>query len=153
MGGNISYTPTSSSSNCCSFQGISCANGRVSILDWTAQFAGKYSTIAVFTGGLQYLKELHLGYNGLKGKFPSLAGLTNLYFLDLQFNQLTGAIPALNYLTNLNYAHLEQNNFTGALPSAWPTNITYINVEYNFLLGGGLTGKVPDLALPQLKYL
>ncbi|KAJ3252890.1 hypothetical protein HK103_001086 [Boothiomyces macroporosus] len=97
--------------------------------------------------------DVRLGYNGLRGKFPSLSGLTNLYFLDLQFNKLAGWIPSLSYLPNLNYIHLELNNFTGPLPSVWPSNMIYINVEYNFFLGGGLSGKVPDLNLPKLKYL
>ena len=96
---------------------------------------------------LQNLRVLWLDGNELTGEIPSCIGsMTELGSLNLGGNFLTGQIPPeIGNLNNLGSLRLQNNNLTGVLPPELGNmeNISYMNIEYNYELGGTIP---PELA-------
>lgn len=112
----------------CTWQGVTCTNGRVTGIDLTS--------------------------NNLIGSLPaSLSGLTSLQSLLLGTNQLTGTIPTgLGTLANLQTLILFQNSLTGGIPASLGTRTS---LQVLNLSGNQLSGPIPDQlgALTQLRLL
>ncbi|PON86947.1 Tyrosine-protein kinase [Trema orientale] len=149
-----------SSSEPCSFSGVSCVNQRVSRLvlenlDLRGSFepltgliqlrvlslkrnrlSGPIPDLSNFTA----LKLLFLSYNEFSGEFPASAtSLSRLYRLDLSYNNLSGEFPAtVNRLTHLLTLRLEENRFSGTISGLNLPNIQDFNVS-----GNSLSGEIP----------
>ncbi|GJN38158.1 hypothetical protein PR202_gb27174 [Eleusine coracana subsp. coracana] len=106
-------------------------------------------------GRLAALQVLSLRANNLSGPLPpDLLALPNLTGLHLQRNALAGPLPAQLGTTTtslLQTLDLSFNAFSGALLPAAFSNLTHI-VALN-LSNNSLSGRVPDLRLPQLRFL
>ncbi|KAL0000616.1 hypothetical protein SO802_014397 [Lithocarpus litseifolius] len=125
--------------------------------------------------GLQNLRELNLGFNGLIGEIPSsfsnlkalsslslgdnylngtiplsLSNLKELSYLDLHWNNLSGRIPSsLSNLKELSSLILTSNNLCGPIPVSFGnlTKVTQIILSHNYF-----TGQIPS-SLSNMKYL
>ncbi|KAI4357784.1 hypothetical protein L6164_001710 [Bauhinia variegata] len=149
-----------SSTDLCTWSGVSCFQNRVSRLvlenlylcgsfePLTAltqlrvlslkrnRLSGPIPSLANFTA----LKLLFLSYNEFSGDFPaSITNLSRLYRLDLSHNNLSGSIPAsVNHLTHLLTLRLDGNGFSGHIPALNLPDLQDFNVT-----GNRLSGEVP----------
>ncbi|GKU90287.1 hypothetical protein SLEP1_g4295 [Rubroshorea leprosula] len=149
-----------STTDYCSWTGISCIQNRVSklVLENLELFgsiqrltsltqlrvlslknnslSGRVPDLSNFTA----LKLLFLSHNEFSGEFPaSVQSLFRLYRLDLSFNNFSGEIPATaNRLTHLLTLRLEENRFTGAISGLGLPNLREFNVS-----GNRLSGEIP----------
>ncbi|GLT91836.1 hypothetical protein SLE2022_097070 [Rubroshorea leprosula] len=153
-------TSWNSTTNPCSWTGVSCIQNRVSRL--VLENLGLTGSIQPLTS-LTQLRVLSLKNNGLSGRVPDLSNLTalkllflshnefsgefpvsvqslfRLYRLDLSFNNFSGGIPAtVNSLTHLLTLRLEENQFTGAISGLSLRNLQDFNVS-----GNRLSGEIP----------
>ncbi|KAG8096971.1 hypothetical protein GUJ93_ZPchr0013g37710 [Zizania palustris] len=149
-----SSTPT------CSWQGLTCENGRVTELrlPGAGLMGGLPSGVL---GNLSALRTLSLRYNALTGPIPddlsrlaelraiyfqhnsfsgevpaSLFSLKNLVRLDLAGNKFSGQIsPDFNKLNRLGTLFLDGNDFSGEIPKLDVPTLENFNVSYNKLNG------------------
>nr|CAD1821562.1 unnamed protein product [Ananas comosus var. bracteatus] len=110
----------SSSSNCCTWVGISCDLGsapvkRVIGLDLSNK--SLKGSVSSSLGSLDQLKELNLSCNSLNGSVPAeLFHLPHLELLDLSMNMLSGLIPAESNLPSIRVFNISVNSFSGMHP-------------------------------------
>ncbi|KAL5553128.1 hypothetical protein UlMin_040529 [Ulmus minor] len=149
-----------STSNPCSWPGISCTNGRVSrlVLE-NLDLRGSFEPLTALTqlrvlslkrnrlsgpipdlSNFTALKLLFLSYNEFSGEFPASAtSLSRLYRLDLSFNNLSGEVPVtVNRLTHLLTLRLEDNRFSGSISGLNIPNLQDFNVS-----GNRFSGEIP----------
>lgn len=146
-----------SSTDPCSWTGVSCLNNRVSRLVLEGlNLKGSFQNLVFlkelrvlslknnnFSGSvpnlsnLTALKLLFLSHNEFSGEFSeSLTSLFKLYRLDLSYNKFSGEIPAkVNRLTHLLTLRLEGNGFSGEISGINLTNLQEFNVSGNKLVG------------------
>lgn len=120
-----------------SFEGIGSSNKLQDLrLDSTATFK---------LGGLENLQSLtalSLGFNGVRGEFPTeIRRLENLQTLDLSNNKLEGPLPDfLSELQELQTLRVDVNSLTGQLPSFnGLTHLTTLDIANN-----NLNGTIPN---------
>ncbi|KAK5838111.1 hypothetical protein PVK06_006838 [Gossypium arboreum] len=158
-----------SSSNCCSFTGITCDNssviyGRVVGLELgNKRLTG---TICESLVGLEQLRILNLSLNSLHGKIPAnLFRFRNLEVLDLSNNYLVGPLPSAIHLPSIKYLDLSKNYFSSFISMQFCTSSSHIqyldlarnffgegsiylenctSLQYVFLNGNGLSGTFPE---------
>ncbi|KAE9611765.1 hypothetical protein Lal_00011475 [Lupinus albus] len=154
-------TMWNTTTNPCTWNGVSCINNRVSrlvlenldlqgsILPLTSlthlrvlslkhnRFSGPLPSLSNFTS----LKLLFLSHNAFSGDFPAtVTSLFSLYRLDLSYNNFSGEIPAtVNHLTSLLTLRLENNRFSGHIPGVSIPSLQDFNVS-----GNQLSGEIPD---------
>ncbi|KAL5550488.1 hypothetical protein UlMin_000664 [Ulmus minor] len=86
----------SPNSDCCSWEGVTCKEGRVTGLDLSDE--------EIFSAGIEN---------------STLFNLQSLESLDLSFNQFNSPVPArIGNLTTLNYLNLSYAGFVGQVPSS-----------------------------------
>ena len=145
----------------CSWYGISCDAGHVTVLELgTNNLSGvipvELSNLASLQslflvnnqltgsippefGTLIQLRRLDLGWNQLTGSIPAeLGNLTNLTGLTLLYNQLSGIIPMqLGNLTNLSSLYMNDNQLNGSIPPELGNliNLTILTMDNNQLSG------------------
>lgn len=150
---NVSNSP-------CSWQGVACEAGQVTVLRLPAVGLIGPIPVGIFSN-LTSLRTLSLRYNGLSGPLPSdivsLGQLRNLYLqnnfftgeipsgiskmqnvvrFNLAGNRLTGEIPeGIGNLSRLGTLFVENNNFTGQIPDFNLPNLVQFNVSFNKLNG------------------
>ncbi len=129
-----------SDSDPCTWYGVTCANGHVTMLQLVNNGLG--GTLPVELGTLTGLQHLYFSMNQMTGSLPdSLGGLMNLERLDLYHNLLTGSIPStLGSLQHLTYLQLGNNQLTGSIPISLATlpNLQELHLGFN-----QLTGSIP----------
>ncbi|XP_010926113.1 probable inactive receptor kinase At1g48480 [Elaeis guineensis] len=138
---NDSMTP-------CSWLGVACDAGRVTVLRLPA--VGLMGQIPAGTvGNLTALRTLSLRYNALSGGLPAdLAKCSQLRNLYLQRNRFSGEIPAFLFsLQNLVRLNLAGNDFSGGISPDF-NNLTRLATLY--LENNQLLGEIPELNLPSL---
>lgn len=131
----------------CSWTGVVCTNGRVTILRLPAM--GLSGSLPSGLGNLTQLQTLSLRFNALTGQIPSdFAELKSLRNLYLQGNFFSGEIPDLVFsLQNLVRLNLGNNNFSGEISTKF-NNLTRLDTLY--LEHNHFTGAIPDLSVPPL---
>lgn len=149
-----------SSTNPCSWGGVSCIRDRVSrlVLE-NLDLQGSIEPLTSLTqlrvlslkgnrfsgpvpslSNLTALKLLFLSHNEFSGEFPaSVTSLFRLYRLDLSHNNFSGEIPAtVNRLTHLLTLRLDDNRFSGLIPEVNLPGLQDLNVS-----GNRLSGEIP----------
>ncbi|XP_062110084.1 probable leucine-rich repeat receptor-like protein kinase At1g68400 [Humulus lupulus] len=149
-----------SSSDPCSFSGVSCIDHRVSrlVLE-NLDLRGSFEPLTALTelrvmslkrnrlsghipdlSSFTTLKLLFLSHNDFSGEFPASAtSLARLYRLDLSYNNLSGEVPAtVNRLTHLLTLRLEENRFSGSIPGLVLPNLQDFNIT-----GNSFSGEIP----------
>lgn len=149
-----------SSTDLCSWYGVSCLRNRVSRLvleglDLQGGIQALYSLsqLRVLSlkknhlsgaisdlSNLTALKLLFLSHNNFSGEIPvSVASLFKLYRLDLSNNKFCGHIPvSLNRLTHLLTLRFEENRLSGTIYGLNLPNLQDFNVS-----GNNLSGAIP----------
>ncbi|OIV90909.1 hypothetical protein TanjilG_16869 [Lupinus angustifolius] len=154
-------TTWNTTTNPCTWYGVSCINNRVSrlvlenldlqgsVLPLTSlthlrvlslkhnRFTGPVPSLSNFTA----LKLLFLSHNTFDGNFPStVTSLFRLYRLDLSYNHFAGDIPVtVERLTKLLTLRLENNQFSGHIPGVSIPSLQDFNVS-----GNHLSGEIPE---------
>lgn len=149
---NFGWTEGKDGESCdpCNFNGstwngITCSDGRVKILDLAV------SNLNGTIPNLEFdsLDVLLLGGNQLKGSLPNFDKMPQLRTLSIENNQLSGQLPSFEFLPNLQYLRGFNNNFTGTLPDFKnSTELITLRLELN-----SFEGDVPNFKLPFLKSL
>ena len=166
-GGNYVNGPCSAAN---AWAGITCTNGRVTILDFfraepkIKRIGGSLPTqLGLLTGltrlqivscsltgsipteiaKLTQLSFLGLGSNSLTSSIPSqLGGLTCLIFLSFNSNKLTGSIPSqLGALTKLTTLSFSKNSLTSSIPSQLAGLLDLATLSFN---SNQMTGSIPS---------
>ncbi|KAI5326032.1 hypothetical protein L3X38_035106 [Prunus dulcis] len=110
-----------SSTDCCSWVGVTCTSGRVVGLDISSESVSGGIDKSSSLFDLQHLQSLNLAYNGLGygSQIPSAVGkLTNLSCLNLSYTAYSGQIPVeISRLTGLQVLDLSSD------PSLYGTTI------------------------------
>jgi Leucine-rich repeat (LRR) protein len=118
--------------DCCSWEGVTCNEGRVIGLDLTNESisGGFDSSSSLFS--LQYLQHLDLACNNFSDQIPSqFDRLTNLSYLNLSNACFTGQIPiAISHLTRLVTLDL----FTGGMDCYRFDSLKLENPNLNMLV-------------------
>nr|CAD1821528.1 unnamed protein product [Ananas comosus var. bracteatus] len=135
----------SSSSDCCTWVGISCDLGsalvkRVIGLDLSNK--SLKGSVSSSLGDLDQLKQLNLSNNSLNGSIPvELFHLPLLELLDLSMNMLSGLIPAESNLPSIRLFNISANSFRGTHPIfAGSSNLSVYDVSSNSFSGPVDTG-------------
>ncbi|RAL36904.1 unnamed protein product [Cuscuta campestris] len=155
-------TWNNSDENPCSWNGISCKNGRVVSLSIPKK--NLFGILSPSLGSLSELRHLNLRSNRLSGSLPSgLFRALRLQGLVLYENSLSGPLPSevgrLNYLQTLHVSHnfmdgylpatlihcrrlknldLSANNFSGILPDGFGASLASLenlNLSHNLFSG------------------
>ncbi|KAK4605960.1 hypothetical protein RGQ29_000300 [Quercus rubra] len=153
-------TTWNSTSNPCTWTGVSCLHDRVSRLvleDLDLQ--GSFESLTALTqlrvlslkqnrlsgpipdlSNLTALKLLFLSHNDFSGQFPpSMPTLFRLYRLDLSYNNFSGEVPvSVSGLTHLLTLRLEENRFSGSISGLNLPNLQEFNVS-----GNRFSGEIP----------
>jgi Leucine-rich repeat (LRR) protein len=169
---NLTFNPAKSkklvnwnqSVDCCSWEGVTCNEGRVIGLDLTSESISGELTNLSSLFGLQDLQNLSLAYNdfnssripsefgrlanlsylnlrlcNLIGSIPdSIVGLTQLVSFDMSYNHLNGSIPSsISGLTQLVYLDMSLNSFSGTIPSSMAglTQLIHLDLSANYFSG------------------
>ncbi|KAI8928652.1 hypothetical protein BC831DRAFT_447459 [Entophlyctis helioformis] len=136
--------------DCCTFPGIACKNGRVTTLNLDQK--GLTGNIPPSLGKLNELEYLSLFLNEFSGSIPdSLGDLEDLKLIDLADNDLTGPIPAsFGRLKELTLLSLDMNYLSGEIPASLGQ---LKSLETILIYKNNLEGTLPEsvLALPHLK--
>ncbi|XVF85628.1 hypothetical protein PTKIN_Ptkin17bG0131600 [Pterospermum kingtungense] len=148
---------SSSSADCCDWEGITCepsssSSGRVIKLELPKRrLSGKLSDSLA---GLDQLRTLNLSRNFLKDSLPpSLFHMPNLELLDLSYNDFSGSIPETSNLPSLQFLDISSNYFNGSLPSHICVNSTRVrnlSLQVNYFSGSILPGLGTCSSLQQL---
>ncbi|OAY66104.1 Phytosulfokine receptor 1 [Ananas comosus] len=140
-----SFNGSSSSSDCCTWVGISCDLGsalvkRVIGLDLSNK--SLKGSVSSSLGDLDQLKQLNLSNNSLNGSVPvELFHLPHLELLDLSMNMLSGLIPAESNLPSIRLFNISANSFRGTHPIfAGSSNLSVYDVSSNSFSGPVDTG-------------
>ncbi|XVE75219.1 hypothetical protein DITRI_Ditri12bG0078100 [Diplodiscus trichospermus] len=154
-------TSWNSTTDLCTWSGVSCLQNRVSrlVLE-NLDLTGSFEPLTALTqlrvlslkqnrlsgpvpdlSNLTALKLLFLSHNEFNGEFPdSVQSLFRLYRLDLSFNNFSGEIPVtVNRLTHLLTLRLEENSFSGPVYNLNLPNLQDFNVS-----GNRLSGEIPQ---------
>ncbi|OMO74261.1 hypothetical protein CCACVL1_16879 [Corchorus capsularis] len=134
----------SSSTDCCSWEGIGCDDkGRVTFL-WLP-FRGLKGEISPSLMNLTHLSHLNLSFNRLRGPLPPkmFSSSVLLETLDLSNNLISGELLPLSQLSSLlKLVDLSSNQFQGLIPPKFfqlAGNLTTFNVSHN-----GFSGSIPS---------
>ncbi|XP_059428704.1 receptor like protein 26-like [Corylus avellana] len=107
------------SADCCLWEGVNCAEGRVIGLDLTNEsISGGLDNLSSLFN-LSYLQSLNLAFNNFNGsQIPSeFDKLANLNYLNLSNAGFDGQIPmAISHLTRLVTLDLHYNSLNGSIP-------------------------------------
>ncbi|KAK9278916.1 hypothetical protein L1049_028497 [Liquidambar formosana] len=135
--------------NPCTWAGVKCENGQVTVLRLPGVALSGQIPDGVF-GNLTNLRTLSLRLNALSGPLPSdLASCTDLRNLYLQGNLFSGEIPEFLFsLRDLVRLNLAGNKFSGEISLGF-NNFTRLRTL--FLENNQLTGLIPELKLPKLE--
>ncbi|XP_059429259.1 receptor-like protein 19 [Corylus avellana] len=155
------------SADCCSWDGVTCNEGRVIGLDLTNESisGGLDNSSSLFS--LQHLESLSLAYNDFNysHEIPSeFDKLANLSYLNLSFAYFTGQIPiAISRLTRLvtldlsfNDLHLENPNFKVLIQNL--SELMELNLDGVLISAPGnewcraLSSSLPNLRVLSLSY-
>jgi hypothetical protein len=122
----------------CSWQGVTCRSGNVSILNLGG--FGLSGPLPDELGNLSKLEELRLDENfDIEGPIPATIGnLSQLRVLDLFKNKISGPIPAeLGKLANLTHLYLSTNRLSGPIPEQLGnlSSLTVLDLSGNRLEG------------------
>ena len=133
----------------CSWYGVTCSGGHVTVLDLS--FNRLQGTLPSQIGDLSGLEWLYLSGNQLEGSIPpEIGNLTALVLLEITGNQFTGVIPSsIGNLDDLQYLWMNDNQLTGVIPSELGnlTNLAWLYLHHN-----QLSGNIPP-ELGNLTYL
>jgi hypothetical protein len=145
---NLTFNPAMSqklvkwnqSADCCSWEGVTCNEGRVIGLDLTSESISGELNNSSSLFGLQHLQNLSLAHNDFNSsQIPLEFGkLVNLSYLNIQDCKLIGSIPdSIASLTQLVYLDMSFNNFNGSIPSsiAGLTHLVYLDMQLNMFSG------------------
>ncbi|OAY69019.1 Phytosulfokine receptor 1 [Ananas comosus] len=140
-----SFNGRSSSSNCCTWVGISCDVGSVlgkRVIGLDLSNKSLKGSVSSSLGGLNQLKQLNLSSNSLNGSVPvELFHLPHLELLDLSMNMLSGHIPAESNLPSIRLFNISANSFSGTHPIlAGSSNLSVYDVSFNSFSGPVDTG-------------
>eukprot|EP01028_Stygiella_incarcerata_P009903 TRINITY_DN4886_c0_g2_i1.p1 TRINITY_DN4886_c0_g2~~TRINITY_DN4886_c0_g2_i1.p1 ORF type:complete len:1360 (-),score=311.48 TRINITY_DN4886_c0_g2_i1:10-3831(-) len=104
------------STHCCSAFGITCSNGRVTVVD--LNYNNLTGIIPEEIGNIKYLIQLELRNNNLHGGIPSSLNIPmHLMLVDFSVNSLNGSIPlSITNAPSLSYLLLDQNELSGEIP-------------------------------------
>ncbi|KAI3975383.1 hypothetical protein MKX01_004470 [Papaver californicum] len=163
----VSWFNSSSSSDPCSWIGITCNNERTRITQLVLENQNLTGSIEALTqltelrklslkhnylsipkdfsfSSWRNMKLLYLSHNQFSGKFPSgIEEIHRLHRIDLSYNQFSGEIPLeeLIQLPNLLTVRLEFNSFTGLLTGIGSfSSLIEFNVSRN-----DLEGEIPEI--------
>ncbi|XP_043693257.1 receptor-like protein 2 [Telopea speciosissima] len=148
---------SSSSSDCCLWEGVNCDVGWVTTLSLPSK--GLRGPISPSLANLTHLSYLNLSHNSLSGPLPSsfFSSFDLLQTLDLSFNRLSGELPASalpNRSLSLQFLDLSSNLFTGDFQSSFlgqASHLSTLDISNN-----SFTGLIPSLICQNytmLKYL
>ncbi|GMI68056.1 hypothetical protein like AT4G37250 [Hibiscus trionum] len=126
----------------CSWNGVACANSRVTALSLpSSQLLG---SIPYGLGTIQFLEKLDLSNNSLNGSLPlSIFNATQLRFLDLSNNLISGVVPeTIGMSQSLQFLNLSDNELAGTLPATLTTiqNLNVVSLKNNYFSGNLPTG-------------
>ncbi|KAM0936097.1 putative protein kinase RLK-Pelle-LRR-III family [Dioscorea sansibarensis] len=133
----------------CSWRGVSCSDGRVSML----RLPGSGLLGAIPAGALTNLtalRVLSLRFNGLSGAVPSdIGSLRNLSGLYLRNNRFSGELPnSLFSLSGLVRLDLSENNFSGRIS---PGFNNFTGIRTLLLQNNSFSGEIPEMSFSRLK--
>ncbi|KAI4331791.1 hypothetical protein L6164_016746 [Bauhinia variegata] len=137
-----------SSTDCCTWSGVTCNNNRVTSLSLYGDLDKANSflsgIIAPSLSKLRFLDGLYLqNLRNVSGKFPAfLSNLPNLLFVYIENNRISGQIPeSIGNMTRLEALSFAGNRLSGSIPSSISqlTQLTQLKLGKNLL-----TGPVPD---------
>ena len=121
----------------CSWYGVSCDGGKVTILSLEANNLN--GGLPAQLGNLSFLIELSLPNNQISGSIPvEIGNLSNLSRLKLDRNEMDGIIPAeVGGLSSLEQISLYDNQFNGNIPAAIGNlfNLSELHLYTNQLYG------------------
>ncbi|XVE63538.1 hypothetical protein DITRI_Ditri07aG0027900 [Diplodiscus trichospermus] len=139
----------SQSTDCCSWDGISCdAGGQVIELDLSKEsiFGTIDNSSSLFR--LHHLQRLNLAYNGFISAFPSgFDKLANLSYLNLSTTGFSGQIPIeISYMTRLVTLDISTNWLRGVVVKLEKPNIVVLvqnlgRLKYLYLDGVNISAK------------
>ncbi|OWM68376.1 tyrosine-sulfated glycopeptide receptor 1 [Punica granatum] len=117
---NWSSSSSSSTSDCCSWEGVACnaVSGRVTQLSLPNKTLN--GTLPPSILNLSRLSLLNLSRNRISGPLPSgfFDSLPALQILDLSFNDFTGEFPSLPLNNSLQALNISSNQFSGGIPGS-----------------------------------
>ncbi|KAI5677521.1 hypothetical protein M9H77_08471 [Catharanthus roseus] len=136
-----------SSTNPCSWPGVSCLHNRVTRLVLEGlQLKGSFEPLTSLTN----LRVLSLKYNSFSGAIPDLSKLTSLKLLFLSHNDFSGGFPeSITSLSRLYRLDLSFNNFSGELPAGQVNRMTHLLTLR--LEGNGFSGQISGLNIQNLQ--
>ncbi|KAL5550389.1 hypothetical protein UlMin_000565 [Ulmus minor] len=108
----------SQNSDCCSWEGVTCKEGRVTGLDLSWEtISTRIENSTLFN--LQSLESLDLSVNQFNAPIPARIGnLTSLNYLDLSFAGFVGQVPiSISRLIKLVTLDLSDNHFNSTIPA------------------------------------
>ncbi|KAK4756419.1 hypothetical protein SAY87_006546 [Trapa incisa] len=164
VGGRSLLWPVAANTTPCSWTGVQCGSGRVTVIRLPGASLSGQLPLSAFLN-LTHLRTLSLRFNSLTGPLPNLSACSNLRNLYLQGNAFNGKLPeslfnihglvrlnlasnnltgpvsdSLNGLSRLRTLFMENNRLSGPIPAALKLpKLEQLNISYNLL-----TGSVPE---------
>ncbi|KAK4785819.1 hypothetical protein SAY86_002508 [Trapa natans] len=151
VGGRSLLWPVAANTTPCSWTGVHCESGRVTVLRLPGASLSGQLPVSAFLN-LTRLRTLSLRLNSLAGPLPDLSACTSLRNLYLQGNAFNGKLPdSLFTIHGLVRLNLASNNLIG--PVSDDLN-GLPRLRTLFLQNNRLTGPIPaGLKLPKLEQL
>ena len=152
----LNHWTTSSNSNHCSWNEITCTSTNDSVTGITLSHMNITQTIPPFIcDELKSLTHVDFSFNFIPGDFPTLFyNCSKLVSLDLSLNNFDGIIPydIGNLSTSLQYLNLSSTNFHGGVPDGIGKlkELREFRIQY-CLLNGTVSDEVGELL--NLEYL
>ncbi|XP_031113018.1 systemin receptor SR160-like [Ipomoea triloba] len=140
----------SSSTNPCSFTGITCKGSRVSSINLTnTMLSIDFGLVSSFLHNLENLESLVLKNTNLSGNIPELS-FKVLSYLDLSDNNFTENFPSFQDCSSLQHLDLSSNSFSGNIDASLSScyKLRFLNLSNN-MFGGGVA-KLPSGSLQYL---